>query len=351
MRQLFLFSGLAGMQGPPLAALRALYARPENARYFAAATEAVARVLDHVGADAYRRELPGGIPLTAWLRGDTPDAATLAHSVVDGLCAHIYHLCLLQPAIGATHHDRPAPVAAIGHSMGLAGAMVAGLRMISRREYTAFCHDLIAMTALTLIRCHQGAPPRMGAATPMAAVQGVPAEELRELVTGSPVHLALANSARSHVLAGDPADLAAFRASHARRLTEPGVRWAYLRSTAPFHTPLMEPAVRAALADRSLFMTFPLTGELLAIPVYVADAPTNLQHRHDLLAEVLTHSVSRPLDWPGTVRAAIEDCRPDHVVDFGPGPSARMFTRQSLRGSHDGLRYHSVPEPTAAATA
>ncbi|MFI2505754.1 hypothetical protein [Streptomyces sp. NPDC018972] len=346
MRRLYLFSGMAGIQGPPLAALRALYARPENARYFTAAAEAVARVLDHVGADAYRRELPGGIPLTAWLRGDPPDAGALEHSIVDGLCAHIYHLCLLQPAVGRADGDRSAPVAAIGHSLGLIGAMVAGLRVTGRRQYTALCHDVIAMTALTLIRCHQLTPPRKGAATPMAAVTGVPAEELRALVTDSPVHLALANSGRSHVLAGDPADLAGFRARHARRLTEPGVRWTHLRSTAPFHTPLLEPAVRATLEERH-FMTFPLTGDRLAVPVYVADAPVNLQHRGDLLPDVLAHAVCRPLDWPGTVHAAVEDCRPDQIVDFGPGPSARVFTRETLRGGHHGLRYRSVPAPTA----
>lgn len=337
---------MAGLHGPPLAALRALYARPENARYFTTAAEAVARVLDHVGADAYRRELPGGIPLTAWLRGDPPDAGALDHSIVDGLCAHLYQLCLLQPAVGGADGGRPAPVAAIGHSLGLIGAMVAGLGLTDRRQYTAFCHDVIAMTALTLIRCHQSAPPRTGAAGPMAAVLGLPAGELRELLTDSPVHLALANSGRSHVLAGDPADLAGFRAGHARRLAEPGVRWTYLRSTAPFHTPLLESAVRAALEDRR-FMTFPLTGDRLAVPVYVADAPVNLQHRGDLLPDVLAHAVCRPLDWPGTVRAAIEGCRPDQVVDFGPGPSARVFTRETLRDSHNGLRYRSVPAPTA----
>ncbi|GHJ41575.1 ACP S-malonyltransferase [Streptomyces sp. TS71-3] len=344
MRQLYLFSGMAGMHGPPLAALRALYARPENARYFTTAAEAVARVLDHVGADAYRGELPEGIPLTAWLRGEAPDAGVLQHSIVDGLCAHIYHLCMLQPAVGGADGDRPPPVAAIGHSMGLIGAMVAGMRMTSRREYTALCHDLIAMTALTLIRCHQLAPPQTDAATPMAAVLGMPAEELRELVRGTRVHLALANSDRSHVLAGVPAELAEFRGTHAERLAAPGVRWAYLRSTAPFHTALLAPAVRAALEDRH-FMTFPLTGDRLAVPVYVADAPVNLQHRGDLLPDVLAHAVSRPLDWPGTVHAAIEDCRPDQVVDFGPGASALVFTRESLRGSDDDLRYRRIPEP------
>jgi malonyl CoA-acyl carrier protein transacylase len=337
---------MAGMQGPPLAALRALYARPENARYFTTAAEAVAGVLDHVGADAYRRELPGGIPLTAWLRGESPDAAVLDHSIVDGLCAHLYQLCLLQPAIGGADGDRPAPVAAIGHSLGLIGAVVAGYRITSRRQYTAFCHDMITMTALALIRCHQLAPPRTGEATPMAAVTGMPAEELSALTQDSPVHLALANSGRSHVLAGDPADLAGFRARNARRLAEAGVRWAYLRSTAPFHTPLLNAAVRATLEDRRL-MTYPLTGDRLHLPVYVADAPVNLQHRGDLLPDVLAHAVCRPLDWPGTVRAAIDGCRPDRIVDFGPGPSARVFTRESLRGSRNGLRYRSIPAPAA----
>ncbi|WP_158711110.1 hypothetical protein [Streptomyces albus] len=346
MRQLYLFSGMAGLQGPPLAALRALYARPENARYFTAAAEAVERALDHAGADAYRRELPGGIPLTAWLRGGTPDAGALEHSIVDGLCAHIYQLCLLQPAIGGADGGRPAPVAAIGHSLGLIGAVAAGLRIAGRRQYTELCHGLIAMTVLTLVRCQQAAPPPTGDATPMAAVLGVPTEELRELVADSPVHLALANSGRSHVLAGNPADLAALRERHARRLAAPGAQWTYLRSTVPFHTPLMEPAVRATLADRHL-MTFPLLGERLAVPVYVAEEPVNLQHRGDLLPDILAHAVSRPLDWPGTVRAAIEDARPEQVIDFGPGLAARVFTRESLRGSHDGLRYRSVPAPTA----
>jgi malonyl CoA-acyl carrier protein transacylase len=346
MRDLYLFSGMAGMQGPPLAALRALYARPENARYFTTAVEAVAGVLDHVGADAYRGELPGGIPLTAWLRGASPDDAALDHSIVDGLCAHLYQLCLLQPAIGGRDGDRPAPVAAIGHSLGLIGAVVAGLRITSRRQYTELCHGMITMTALTLIRCHQKAPPRSGEATPMAAVTGLKAEELRDLAAHSAVHVALANSGRSHVLAGEPADLAGFRARHARRFADTGVRWAYLRSTAPFHTPLLNAAVRAALQDRHL-MTSTLTGDRLALPVYVADAPVNLQHRGDLLPDLLAHAVCRPLDWPGTVHAAIDGCRPDRIVDFGPGPSARVFTRESLRGSHNGLRYRSIPAPAA----
>ncbi|WP_225850300.1 hypothetical protein [Streptomyces sp. HPF1205] len=343
---MYLFSGMAGIQGPPLAALRALYARPQNAPYFTAAADAVARALDHVGADAYRRELPGGIPLAAWLRGTEPDAGALDHSIVDGLCALIYQLCLLQPPIGGAGADRPAPVAAIGHSLGLTGAMVAGMRTTSRREHTALSHDLIAMTALTLIHCHQPAPPSPGPATPMAAVTGMPTAEVRDLVAGSPVHLALANSGRSHVLAGRPDDLAGLRVRHARRLAEPGVRWTYLRSTAPFHTPLLEPAVRAALADRHL-MTSPLTGDRLAVPVYVADPPVNLQDRDDLLPDLLAYSISRPLDWPGTVRAALDGSRPDRIVDFGPGPSARVFTRETLRGSDSGLRYRSVPAPTA----
>ena len=64
MRHLYLFSGVAGLRDPPLAALRARYARPENARYFTAAIEAVDRVLDHVGPDAYERELPGGMSIS-----------------------------------------------------------------------------------------------------------------------------------------------------------------------------------------------------------------------------------------------------------------------------------------------
>lgn len=339
MRHLYLFSGMAGMHGPPLPALRALYARPENARWFTAAADAVAAVLEHAGPDAYERDLPGGIPLTGWLRGAAPGDGALENSVVDGLLAHLYQLCLLQPAAGGA--SRPAPVAAIGHSMGLLGAVVAGLTVTSRREYADLCRGIIAITTLTLLRCQQAAPPRAGGTGPMAALLGLDDAEVRALVAGTAVHVAITNSGRSHVLAGAPADLAGLRARHAATLDRPGVRWAYLRSTAPFHTPLLAPALRRALDERHV-MTAPLTGDRLAVPVYVADDPVNLQHRGDLLADVLAHSICRPLDWPGTVRTAVTASRPDQVIDFGPGPSARVFTRESLRGSHDGLRYRSI---------
>ena len=346
MRHLYLFSGMAGMHDPPLAALRTLYARPENARYFTTVLEAVGRVLAHVGRDAYDRDLPGGLPLEAWLRGAAPAAGALEHSFVDGLCSHIYQLCLLQPRIGDA--DRPAPVAAIGHSMGLLGAVAAGLRIANRRDYADYCHESVAMTALTLIRCHQVVPARAGAATPMAAVLGIPDAELRALTDGdggSGVHLAIRNSDRSHVLAGTPAALADFRARHATRLAEARTRWGYLRSTAPFHSPLLAGALRRALAERH-FMDYPLTGDRLAVPVYVADAPANFQHRADLLPDLLAHSVCHPLDWHRTVRNALDGCRPDQVVDFGPDPSARVFTRESLRGGQDRLRYRTLPQPT-----
>ena len=345
MRSLYLFSGMAGLDDPPLGALRALYAGGENARYFTAAIEAVDRVLTYVGADAYDRQLPDGIPLESWLRGAAPAPGALGNSIVDGLLSHLYQLCLLQPLPGAPDRDRPAPAAAIGYSMGLLGAVAAGLRIGDRREFVAYCHDEIAMTALTLIRCHQVVPPREGEATPMAAVLGVPAEELRELAAAAGVHVAISNSDRSHVLAGRPSALAGFRAENADRLARPHTRWSYLRSTAPFHSPLLAAALAEALAERH-FMTYPLKGDRMRMPVYVADAPVNFQDRTDLLPDLLTHSVCHPLDWRRTVRNAVAGSRPDQVVDFGPDPSARVFTRESLRGGDDRLRYRSLPQPT-----
>lgn len=342
MRHLYLFSGMAGVHGPPLAALRELYARPENARLFTAAIDAVDRVRAHVGADDFDRIVPGGVPLRGWLRGDAPHPAALDHSLVDGLLAHLYQLVLLQPRPG--DGPRAAPVGAVGHSLGLLGAVAAGMGITGRREFADYCHGSVLMTVLTLVRVHQAAPPPVAGAGPMAAVVGVSADELRILlatdVTGS-VSVAVTNGQRSHVLAGAPAALAALRA----RWTAPSTQFSYLRSTAPFHSPLLAPALARVLAERHL-MTVPPTADRIAVPVFVADTPDNLQQHTDVLHAVLDHSVCRPLDWPGTVRAAVAAARPDQIVDFGPGPSARVFTRESLRGIRDGLRYRTVSPTT-----
>ncbi len=358
-RQLYIFDGMAGSDGPPLDRLRELAARPENARFFRAATEAVRDVFDHVGAAVWRRDLPGGLPLRELLAGAALPPVALRHSLVQGICAHLYQLCLLQPGPGAV----PAPVAAAGHSMGVQAAIAAGHRPAGRRAFVAFARDSIGLATTILLRCHQVFEEREASAsvvrawqeraaapgvlpTAMASVLGIDEAALRERVAAhdaGPVELAIVNSARSHVLAGTPDGLARFWLAHAGDFEQRRVRWSFLASTAPFHSTLLAPATALINADRGA-VTYDVSGESLALPVFVAEEPRNLQDRPDLWRSFMEQSICRPVDWLTTVTTAVAASRPDQVVDFGPGPGARLFTRESLR--HTG---HAVPMTAFAA--
>ncbi|MFY1633284.1 hypothetical protein ACN27F_08370 [Solwaraspora sp. WMMB335] len=362
---MYVFSGVADSGGTPLDRLRELAARPENTRFFRAVTAAVRDAFDHVGEHACRQALPGGLPLADWLRGTPAPPDALTHSLVQAVCAHAYQLCLLQP--GPRPPDSEAigePVAAVGHSMGVQAAIAAGRRGLDRRAFIAFSQVSIGLATVIMLRCHEvsearGARQRLAEAyaaragteasapTPMAGLTAISEADLRRCVAEyqgdeGPVEVAIVNSERSHVLAGTPDALVDFWLAHADRFDRDRVRWAFLASTAPFHSSLLAPAVALIHRDGRA-IGYQVHGVDLSVPVYVADAPHNLQQRADLLQDFLEQAICRPVDWRTTVTTAVAAARPDRVVDFGPGNAARLFTRESLRGRGYPLRFQAVP--------
>jgi malonyl CoA-acyl carrier protein transacylase len=219
----------------------------------------------------------------------------------------------------------------------------------------------MVLATMILLRCHQvpgceraddALTERYltesgGTATPgtMASIMAVDLDPLRDAVAASQgagaVEIAIVNSRRSYVLAGSPRALVEFWFGHGRRLVEGGARWSFLPTTAPFHSSLLEPAVRLLRAD-SAFIGYDITGPQLALPVYVAESPHNLQDRPSSFGAFLEQAISRPVDWFATVTEAVDRTRPDHLLDFGPGPAARVFARECLQQIGYGLRYRTL---------
>jgi malonyl CoA-acyl carrier protein transacylase len=347
MRSVFLFGGLGGREGPPLVELRELYGRPENVAYFAAAFSAVHDGLELLGRAAYERHLPAGLPLRDWLGGAAaPGSGHLASSIVDGVCTHIYQLCLLQPRTG-----RPA-VAALGHSLGMYAAVVAAMGLTDRRAFIRACRASITMLVLTLVRAHEVAGDhridpehareyltRARATTPpgpMAGISGLGLAEVRAMVDAhnrragaGVIEVGLVNGSRSHVLTGRPAALVELWLANEERLSRPGARWFFLSTTAPFHSSLLEPAVRRLATDGLAIGR--LAGGDLRMPVYGTQPVPNLQRSTDLYLDLAWQSLCRPLDWLAVLARTVADHAPDAALYFGPGLSAQVFTRTYLR--------------------
>ncbi|WDZ82630.1 hypothetical protein [Micromonospora cathayae] len=358
-RTLLLFDGLGGRVDTLLPMLGELYRRPDNHLYFHQVCTVLDAVTAYVGDEARTVLPPGGLALRTWL--ESPLAPeTLTNSVVAGVCVHVLQVCHLQPTRDLVGDQ---VVAALGHSIGLQAALVAGLRLRRMDRFLEVAAAALRLVALSLVRGHQatdgttvgpeqagrylardrrGAPPG-----PMATVTGLHRDDLTALLRrhqdtgGRSLSLSLVNAPTAQVLSGTPAELLDFYFAHQDHFARSGVDWAFLPNTIPFHSDHLLPAVRRVRQD--LGFVGPLPGpEQLVLPVYATDTPRNLQHATDLTDEYLHQVLVRPVEWERATAYAIRDARVQRVVDCGPGPGARRYVRECLTTGARNLRFEPV---------
>ncbi|MEJ2853238.1 MULTISPECIES: hypothetical protein [unclassified Saccharothrix] len=343
MRSLLLFDGLGGADDALVPALRALLRRPENASFRHAVCRAVDTAIEYLGPDAPA----DGLPLEKWLDGLDPPPLD---STAAGVCLHVHQLCGLQP-VG---RGDDGAVGALGHSLGLQAAIVAGLRAVRPDEFLRLAAASVRLVAISLVRAHQISADQISAhqvgpraddvsTGPMAAVTGLTREELVRLVEGTGVVVGLVNASTAHVLSGPADALAALRGDPA--FEGSGVRWSFLPNTVPFHTPALAPVVERVRADLDAVVGPWPAPDRLALPVYAGDAPRDLRDADDLVDEYLRQVFTRPIDWPTAVVHAVDDSRATRVLDHGPGAGARRFARERLGAR---VRFEPVrrPRPT-----
>ncbi|WP_431920669.1 hypothetical protein [Micromonospora wenchangensis] len=356
-RTLALFDGIGGHQGNLLPTLAALHAQPENALFFDRMFRALDDLREHLGP-VPEPAVPAGSRLRRWLT--TPATAPPTgtdDSVVAGICVHLIQLCDLQPRRAALD----TVTAAIGHSIGFQAAIVAGLRPKRPDAFLALAETSLRLVALSLARGQQatsGRPvptelteryaacgdPRQRPG-PMALVDGPSRADLAALVdryrrdTRRPVSVGLVNTPTTGVLSGHTEDLLHFHAHHEALFSGGAATWTFLTNTLPFHSPHLAAAADAVRRDRTFVGPLPAAGEL-RIPVYAADAPRTLPPDADLLDEFVDQVLVRPVDWAAASVHAVTDAGITTVLDCGPGPAARRFTRECLGGRT--LRFESI---------
>lgn len=305
MRTLLLFDGLGSSNGNLLRELRTQYAAPENSSYFQVIFDTLDEVAGHLVPPECAQPFPDGLTLRRWLDpecGATDDV--LGNSVAAGLCVYAYQACQIQPA-----RLRPddGTVAALGYSIGLLAALLAGMRLRRMDEFLELVATGLRLAAVVLVRAqqvagaplssgdvvdryrraaHKGAPPG-----PMASLAGLRRDRLNRLVDefnqdGGAIALSLVNAPQAHVLSGSTADLLEFYFAHEDEFRQTGVTWAFLTNSIPFHSPQLAPAADLVNDDRGFIGPFP-DGGSLRLSVYATDGPRDLRHSADLVDEFL----------------------------------------------------------------
>lgn len=214
------------------------------------------------------------------------------------------------------------PVRVIGHSQGVLAAAL----LEAEDKPGVFALARLIGAAATKITRDSGAD-RLGEATAMLSVRGVPLSVLEEVRGNADV--AIINSREGAVLSGQPADLVAIVGDLERLASASAEERAakrtggaplapvteFLDVDAPFHSHILEPAV--ALVDE-----------------WVARSGLSVPRAHELARAVLTDH----LDWRAVTRETVAILketageRTSYFVDLGPGNLQRL-TAENLAGT------------------
>ncbi len=173
---------------------------------------------------------------------------------------------------------------------------------------------------------------------PMAALVGNTHKISEELVdsfnkdrsTEYKVTIGLRNTPENRILSACRQSLIEFYGMYASRLEENDIRFVFLKSSCPFHSPLMEGVAKNFEQDlRDTGFSF--RGSDLKIPVYSFFDGRNLQEVDDLAPVLVKEILIQPLYWEHAVHSVVENSDSTTVLDFGPGKVSVRFTQEALK--------------------
>jgi malonyl CoA-acyl carrier protein transacylase len=177
---------------------------------------------------------------------------------------------------------------------------------------------------------------------PMVAIIGYNKEELEERInkTNSElgfsgrymIHVSLYNTPDSMIVSGFPASILAFRKKYLQEMNDSKKKFVYLKTTAPFHCPVMENTFDGFMSDfNNGKFQFPYKNSDLKIPVHSIFDGEDLRTKNVPLIEVLYKDVViRPLHWDRAVHPLFGDSSIGACLDFGPSVVSSKLTSGQL---------------------
>lgn len=247
---------------------------------------------------------------------------------------------------------------------GIIGAVVLSAALKNPSEFAQLCqravtysfwhgaHAAAASSTYTAAQIVQDSKQRgWGTPGPMMAVRGLPTELLQQHVKkvnqslSQHICISLKNTAVNHVVSGPPIGIYQLRLLLSSISAQPGedqTRFApipflspsncvscrvlfskrkpeiamdFLATSAPFHSPLLQPAADLIIENLKR-CGFNLRGSDLAIPVWSTDNMANMQDLDEIGESLVLQQLVRPVDFHAVCQRLVRD------NDFAPGESS-----------------------------
>lgn len=187
---------------------------------------------------------------------------------------------------------------------------------------------------------------------PMVAVIGYTAAELSERVQKTnaelglsgtkAIYVSLFNTPDSNIVSGNPEALLAFRKKFKAEMDEKKVKFVYLRTTAPFHCPIMDESEKTVPKDMER-IGFSYKGSDLKIPVYSIFDGRNYQNEADISLPLFKEVLIKALYWDKAITSFVKT--PKLVgIDFGPSVVSQKLTQANLGTSENKIYSASSPK-------
>ncbi|TGK07315.1 ACP S-malonyltransferase [Leptospira semungkisensis] len=327
---------------------------------------------------ALKEELPGldkniisqGYDFESWIKNpeSAPDENYLSSATVS-----IVGIFLTQTAnyVSLTHKGFTTSellansIGASGHSQGIVPAVLVSLGKEGAdfyKEYAKFVKFILYLgyraqqlygifnPSEEVLKGNEEIGDKQPA--PMVAVIGYSAAELSERVEkinselglsgDKAIYVSLFNTPDSNIISGNPEVLLSFRKKFKAEMDEKKVKFVYLRTTAPFHCPVMDGAENTVPKDMER-IGFSYKGSDLKIPVYSIFDGRNYQNESDVSLPLFREVLIKALHWNKATAAFVNT--PKVVgIDFGPSVVSQKLTQANLGTSENKIYSTSSPK-------
>ena len=178
-----------------------------------------------------------------------------------------------------------------------------------------------------------------GLPTPMVAFLGDTHETVQKLVDevnselpeSEKIYISLYNSPSNRILSSFRSSLIKFHEKNKAFIDENKLKFVYIKTTCPFHCPLME-AIREPFSKDIERIGFSYPGSALKYPVFSFYDGRNMQEDDELAYNMAWDMAIHPLYWEKSVGPVSKNGDITNIIDFGPGKASQRLTADTLKG-------------------
>ncbi|EMO55230.1 hypothetical protein [Leptospira noguchii] len=362
-----LFLQFGGQGSPFLKEISKLYeSEPSLKEFFDTSFKAIAEEVPKLD----KKIIYGGYDFESWVKNQdsAPDENYLCSAPVS-----IVGIFLAQMGNYVAFTNKGFPVSelisnsigATGHSQGVISSALIALGKEGSDFYSAFSKFLKFVLYIgyraqelvgtynpseTLLKANEEVGDKQPA--PMVAVIGYSQKELEDRVkqtnnslglNGSKaIYVSLYNTPDSNIVSGSPESLLEFRKQFKSEMDEKKVKFVYLRTTAPFHSPHMEDTNKTIPSDMER-IGFNFKGSDLKIPVYSIFDGRNMQSDSELGIPLFREMLIKTLYWDKAVKPFVTATNVTGI-DFGPSVVSQKLTQANMGTSENKIYAVSSPK-------